>query len=167
MQMQAKILVVDDELELLELYRELLVPLGAEIMTLSSAKAALQLLDKEDFDCVLSDLKMPEMDGLNFCAGARAKRPDIPFVFLTAHGDWKAGLQALRLGANDFLEKPIQSDELLKVMSFSCEVGLLRRKIRLELQNMADQKNASAMHVQQILKDLSQIAWARNLQSLG
>ncbi len=165
--MEPKILIVDDEIELLSLYAELLSPLGASIVTHNSATRALKNLETEDFDCVLSDLKMPDVDGLDFCAGARGRWPDIPFVFLTGHGDWKAGLQALRLGASDFLEKPVQADRLIQVMSLNLEVGMLRRKIRNSLEELANKKIPEAESAKQILKELQQIAWARNLQSLG
>ena len=83
-----------------------------ESVWLTSAEEALASVEHEDFDIVLTDLKMPKMSGTELCERIVANRPDTPVVVMTAFGSMEAAIAAIRAGAYDFVTKPIEMDIL-------------------------------------------------------
>lgn len=117
--MAKRILIVDDDELVLIALRELLRPAGYVVETVSSGYQALEKLDKDNFDLLILDIIMPEMDGFELCRRIREKESyrDVPIVFLTAKSreeDRKKGMEA---GANLFLSKPISPQKLLDLIS--------------------------------------------------
>jgi two-component system, NtrC family, response regulator HydG len=111
-----RVLVVDDEPALRYTLSEILGDEGLEVTTAKDGAEALAALDAQPIDLVVSDLVMPNVDGLELLA-TLAQRPDAPGVVLvTAHGDERLAVQAMRLGALDYLPKPFQADEVLRVV---------------------------------------------------
>jgi len=106
------IMVIDDEARHRELYSSALKDASFEIIPFSSAIKAIDEIDKIMPDMIISDVKMPGMDGLTFLKKIRENHKDIPFLLVTAFGDIKDAVHALKLGAVDYLEKPIDFDEL-------------------------------------------------------
>ncbi|MFW6065170.1 MAG: response regulator, partial [Candidatus Natronoplasma sp.] len=106
--MSIKTLLVDDDRSLLD-QAEMFLERGdhdIELFTSSSVKKALEMLDEEDFDMVVSDYQMPEMDGIEFLKVLREERDDdIPFIMLTGKGKEEIAMKALNLGANRYLQK--------------------------------------------------------------
>lgn len=112
---RARILVVDDSEANRLVVRGLLAPLGYEVVLAESGSRALELVEAGELDLVLLDVMMPEMDGFETCAEIR-RMPggeDLPVLFLTALGDTETHEEALRVGADDFLTKPVGRLELL------------------------------------------------------
>ena len=107
-----KIMVIDDERRHRELYTSALKDAEFEVISFSSASEALEALNKLNPDMIISDVKMPGMDGFTFLQKVREKNNELPFLLITAFGDVKDAVQALKLGAVDYLEKPIDLDEL-------------------------------------------------------
>lgn len=110
---RSSILIVDDNPDLAQLVRALLAESGMSARIVDSGKAALQALDEAYFDLVLSDVKMPEMDGLELLERMRASYPEIPVVLLTGFGSVEMAVQAMRAGAASFVVKPYKDEALL------------------------------------------------------
>src|SRR5205823_4546410 len=79
--------------------------------TADSAAAALDRIAVQDYDAIVTDIKMPGMDGLALLAEIRTRRPDTPILMITGHGDYDLSVRALRSGALDFIAKPIDRDQ--------------------------------------------------------
>ena len=108
----AKILVVDDESAICDALKEVLEYESYAVQTIQSAPEALKLLENEQFDLVISDIKMPEMDGLEFLEKLRLLR-DVPVIMITGHGDIDTAVASIKAGAFDFITKPLDLNRLL------------------------------------------------------
>ena len=104
--MNAAILIVDDEEAMVEITKTLMDDYVERIFTSTDVPNALNILEKESIQCIISDLKMPGKDGLAFIREVRRRKYDIPFIFYTAHGNEKHEAEALNYGAFDFIHKP-------------------------------------------------------------
>jgi C4-dicarboxylate-specific signal transduction histidine kinase len=104
--MTEKVLLVDDEKDFLSIMSERMKARGMDVSTASSAKEAIQLAEKESFDAIILDLKMPEMDGLEALKVLKANKPEIQVILLTGHATVEKGVEAMKLGAMDVMEKP-------------------------------------------------------------
>jgi two-component system response regulator AtoC len=111
-----RVLLVDDDPAIGTVLTALLKQGGLGAMWADSAETALGLLARHDFDVVLSDVKMPGLDGLGLLDRLAQERPDVPVVLLTAHGTVPMAVDAMKRGAADFLLKPFDSDEVLFVL---------------------------------------------------
>jgi two-component system response regulator AtoC len=107
-----KILVADDEKNIREALVKWLTTSGFEAVGVENGLAAQRLLQEEAFAGVVSDLKMPGLDGLQLLAWCRSEGPDVPFVMISAHGEIRDAVEAMRLGAKDYLVKPFDPSEL-------------------------------------------------------
>ena len=111
--MKPTILVVDDEPRFVDLYARTLGEAGVEVRTAGSAEEAMALLEQASPDMVVSDVRMPGASGLDLLKAARERRPDLPFLLVTAYADVRDAVTALKLGAVDYLAKPVDLDELV------------------------------------------------------
>lgn len=123
-----RLLLVDDDAALLFTLQEVLGEHGFSCVTASSGKQALERCD--EVDAVLTDLNMPEMDGLELLAAIKTRTRSLPVVVLTAHGSERSAVLAMRQGAYDYLTKPFDGDELVMVMQRCCEEQRLRSTTR-------------------------------------
>ena len=108
-----KILIVDDEESILMMLRKDFEEEGYQVMTASSGEEAIGKLQNIPFDMVISDLAMPGADGIAVLNEAKKINPDIIAIILTGYGDMTSAIEALRLGADDYLLKPCDTEELL------------------------------------------------------
>ena len=118
---KSRILAIDDDLLVRESMKMLLQANGFEITVAASGKEALEFLAKETFDLVLTDIRMPEMNGIETLKAIRAERakfgkPPLPEIVLTAYDDESAKQEAQKLGIREFLLKPFDLDEFLAVI---------------------------------------------------
>jgi DNA-binding NtrC family response regulator len=112
--MENRILVVDDEKEIRDfLYKALSRLGGFRVELAETAEDALQKIEKYPFDLVLTDLKMPKMDGLQLVTEIAKLKPEILTVMMTGHGTIDSALEAMKRGASDYLMKPLNLDELI------------------------------------------------------
>ncbi len=112
MSSKRSILVVDDEALVNEFFEAVLTKLGHDVQTASSAAAALELIQTIEFDVILSDVKMPNMSGIELLQKIKAESPDTVVMMITAHGTVKDAVEAMKLGAFDYILKPVLPDEL-------------------------------------------------------
>jgi DNA-binding NtrC family response regulator len=104
--MTDKVLIVDDEQDFLDVLSDRLKTRDMNVSTASSAKDAIKKIDTESYDAVVLDLMMPEMDGLETLKIMKEKNPDLQVILLTGHATVEKGIQAMKLGAMDLIEKP-------------------------------------------------------------
>ena len=125
------ILIVDDDLALLQALPQtvsLRLP-GAKVDTSNSAQRALELIRAHDYDTIVSDIKMPGMDGLELLAKIHELRPETLTLLITGHGDHDLAIQALRGGAYDYILKPIDRDYFVAALDHALQTRQLRRQV--------------------------------------
>lgn len=115
--MSLTILVVDDAANLRALLRAHLEKTGHSVAEAENGREALDRVSRQQYDLVISDLKMPEMDGMTLLSKARELIPELRFVMMTAHGTLQDAVQAMKLGAQDFITKPFEMAEIDAVIS--------------------------------------------------
>ncbi len=110
------VLIVDDEPRILTLLSSLLKTNGIESVSTRDGTQALKVLADQAFDCIVSDIRMSPMDGMELFRNVRTAHPEIPFILLTAYGTVETAIEAMRLGAFDYLTKPFKIDDFLTVI---------------------------------------------------
>jgi CheY-like chemotaxis protein len=126
----ARILAVDDEEIILNSFRKVLVYAGYSIDTVEKGSEALGLIRKNDYDFVFTDLKMPEMDGVELTRAVKHLRPDIDVIVITGFASIETAVETVKVGAMDYVEKPFTEDELLGFL----KTALIKRQDNLEKQ---------------------------------
>jgi DNA-binding NtrC family response regulator len=105
--LDASVLLVDDEEQFLQVLSERLTNRGLHVISVTSGEEAVALVENKDFDAIVVDLAMPGIDGIETTKKIKEKRQDLEIIILTGHATVKAGIEAMKLGAEDFLEKPV------------------------------------------------------------
>lgn len=125
------VLIVDDDVALLQaLPRTLALRIeNIQVDTSNTALEALKLIQRHDYDAIVSDIKMPGMDGLSLLAKIQELRPEIPTLLITGHGEHDLAIQALRGGAYDFIQKPIDRDYFIAALQRAIQTCQLRRQV--------------------------------------
>jgi two-component system response regulator HydG len=132
---KGRILVVDDEPSARSGLEKLLKQAGYDVNTAKDGKDALAVAAEHPPDVVVTDLKMPEMDGMELMKQLKAQDRDMPVIVCTAFGDVSAAVEAMRAGADDYLTKPVEFDTL----TLAIERAIQRREIRTEAENLRRQ----------------------------
>lgn len=114
--MPKRILIVDDEPSIRMVLRAHLTRSGYEVTAAENGAEAIDLLRNEDFHLVVSDLKMPVVDGMEVLAHCKTEYPGLPVILITAHGTVDSAVEAIKNGAQDYVTKPFDSDELLPII---------------------------------------------------
>jgi len=127
--MKSRILVVDDEESIREFLEIMLRKEGYEVTTAEDGQKALDVIKKKTFDLVISDLQMPNMTGLELLKNVRDQYPDLLFMMITAFGTTETAVEAMKLGAYDYITKPFKIDEVRIV------IGNALRSKNLETEN--------------------------------
>jgi DNA-binding NtrC family response regulator len=112
-----RLLIVEDRDSLRRMLERALGEEGYEVAAASHGAAALRLLAEREFDLVLTDLKLPDLSGLEVLAASREAQPRVPVVVLTGYGSVGAAVAAMKLGAYDFVEKPFELDDLARLIA--------------------------------------------------
>ncbi|HEX4960130.1 MAG TPA: sigma-54 dependent transcriptional regulator [Thermoanaerobaculia bacterium] len=112
----ARILIVEDRDSLRRMLAAALGQEGYEVVAAADGQAGIRLLASQAFDFVLTDLKLPDVSGLRVLEASRAAHPRVPVVVLTGYGTVAAAVEAMKLGAYDFLEKPLELDDLSRLI---------------------------------------------------
>ncbi|GKT08836.1 sigma-54 dependent transcriptional regulator [Desulforhabdus sp. TSK] len=126
-----RVLVVDDELDFLETIVKRLKRRKVDATGVDSGKKALEILEKQHFDVVILDVRMPGMDGIETLKEIKRVRPLMEVIMLTGHASVESGMQGMQLGAFDYVLKPADIDELLEKVQQAYErKSLHEEKIR-------------------------------------
>ena len=133
----AKVLLVDDEEEFIELMSQRLETRGLKVVTVSNGEAAVAKVADQSFDVAIVDLAMPGIDGIETLKQIKAERPDMEVIMLTGQATVKTGIEAMKYGANDFLEKPVD----LNVLMEKIWAAKRERMRALEQKSSAEMKN--------------------------
>lgn len=112
--MTEKVLLVDDEEDFLEIMSERMEARGMEVTTCASAMEAVKMIKSKTFDAIILDFMMPGMDGFQALKEIKAKHPESQIILLTGHATVEKGVEAMKMGATDFLEKPADIEALEK-----------------------------------------------------
>lgn len=128
--MLGRVLIVDDERSMCELIEQSLRLRDFASTWRTSPEEALQLAKTDDFDVVLTDLKMPRMSGTELCERIVANRPDTPVIVMTAFGSMETAIAAMRAGAYDFVTKPIEMDILAMALERAVKHYQLKEQVR-------------------------------------
>jgi len=142
---KAYILIVDDDTALLQALPQALylrMP-GVKVDTCDSALDAVEKIKQNDYDAIVSDIKMPGMDGLALLGKVRELQPGIPTLLITGHGDHNLAIQALRGGAYDFIQKPIDRDYFIAALQRAVQTRQLARQV-------AEQQRALEQHTRML-----------------
>jgi two-component system, NtrC family, response regulator AtoC len=127
---KTRVLLVEDDAAMGALVSKNLHKRRFEATHVSSAAQALDAVEAEDYQVVVSDVRLGGMTGLELCERLCARRPDVPVILITAFGDLDTAIAALRAGAHDFLPKPFEMDELAMRVSHAAELGFLRAEVK-------------------------------------
>ena len=127
-----KILVVDDEAPIRDVIRKGLSQMGGyNVEDVQNGLEAIEKIEKDVFDLVLTDLKMPEMNGLELLKTIKGIRPEVMVILMTAYGSIETAVEAMKIGANDYITKPVDLNELLIHISKVQKESLLLKENRL------------------------------------
>ncbi len=159
----SNVLVVDDEAEMTAMLRNYLARQGYEVETVSSAEAALDYLEHQDVDLVLTDLRMGEMNGLELVREIRTTRPETQVILMTAFGGIETAIEAIKAGAYHFVAKPVKLPEVGALLQKALTERALRRENRQLRQAVEERysfgqllgKSAAMQHLFQLLERLS------------
>jgi DNA-binding NtrC family response regulator len=130
-----RILVVDDDAELARLAADVARRAGFDAMVANDARAATRLIESEPFDLVVTDVRMPEIGGIELVEWIKKHDPRIAVIAITAFGSVDSAVRAVRAGAFDYLQKPFEP----KALALSIERALEARQVRLELSSLRSQ----------------------------
>lgn len=116
-ELKARVLLVDDEADFLATLAERLETRGLKVETAASGEEAVAKAEGEGFDLIILDLAMPGIDGLETLKRIKSKQPDVEIIMLTGQGSIRTSIEAMKLGAEDFLQKPVDISELMDKIS--------------------------------------------------
>lgn len=136
---KARLLIVDDEPGIRASLSDVLLQEGYQVVAVDSGEAAIGILETDQFDLILLDVMMPGISGLDVLRVAREFAPDMKVILLTAHGTLETAVEALRLGAHDYLLKPASAHDILASISR----GLARRAEKQQKKYLIEQLESS------------------------
>jgi DNA-binding NtrC family response regulator len=158
---KSRLLIVEDDSDIRKLLRHFLKEFVDEIVEAENGATALEHVKDQEFDTILSDIEMPEMNGLKFLAYVRSLGQMTPFVVLTAHGDHSRALEALSLGAFDFITKDSKRKYVIESVCAALKFG---REMKCSKNDpvqsshlrkiYADMSKSSAMKLKKIIESM-------------
>ena len=135
--MNAKVLLVDDEKEFVEALAQRMKTRDMDASVCTSPKEALKKIKTQSYDAIILDLMMPEIDGITMLKNLKKENPDLQVILLTGHASVEKGIEAMKLGAMDFLEKPID----IKLLSEKIKKAKAKKMILVEKHSEEKIKN--------------------------
>jgi DNA-binding NtrC family response regulator len=140
--LKARVLLVDDEEDFLITLAERLETRGLTVSTVTKGEDAVTKVDEQKFDLIVLDLSMPGIDGLETMKRIKAKQPDAEIIMLTGQGSIRSSIEAMKLGAEDFLQKPVEIAELMDKISDAKDKRMLvmQKKSAKEIEKILHSK---------------------------
>lgn len=148
------IYVVDDDEAVRQSLEFLLKTAGYAVRGFESARDLLDVLPKVGVGCVITDVRMPEITGIELLRKVKEVKPDLPVIVITGHGEIALAVQAMKIGAIDFLEKPFDDDHLLAAVRSALSQEADTAKRRAELTEIQDKLAALSNRERQVLEGL-------------
>jgi DNA-binding NtrC family response regulator len=141
-ELKAKVLLVDDEEDFLATLSERLEIRGLKVTAVTRGEDAVAKIEAEAFDLIVLDLSMPGIDGLETLKRIKAKQPDAEIIILSGKGSIRTSIEAMKLGAEDFLQKPVDMTELLQKISDAKEkrITIMQAKSAEEIEKILKSK---------------------------
>lgn len=159
---KSRLLIVEDDSDIRELLKHFMKEFVDEIVEAENGAAALHHVKAQEFDTILSDIEMPQMNGLKFLAYVRSLGHMTPFVVLTAHGDHTRALEALSLGAFDFITKDSKKKVVIESVCSALKIGREMKSSKNDpvrsnhLRKLyADMSKSSELRLRKIIEDMS------------
>lgn len=159
---KSRLLIVEDDADIRELLRHFMKDFVDEIVEAENGAAALHHVKNQEFDTILSDIEMPQMNGLKFLAYVRSLGQMTPFIVLTAHGDHARALEALSLGAFDFITKDSKKKVMIESVCSALKIGREMKSSKNDtirsnhLRKLySDMSKSSEMRLRKIIEDMS------------
>ena len=140
-------LVIDDEQIVLDSGRKILTEERYEVDTALSGREGLRKAIERDYEVVLTDIRMPDIGGMRVLRDVKRAKPTLPVVIITGYATLRSAVQAMKLGAADYLEKPFTPDQLLKAVASALEVAATE-----------EPEEQSLIHTEEMLKVLERAA---------
>jgi two-component system nitrogen regulation response regulator NtrX len=154
----SKILIIDDEPAIRKALKEILEYESFEVSDAEDGAAALKLVEKETFDLIFCDIKMPRMDGIEVLTKMKEKGIDTPIVIMTGHGTVETAVEALKKGAYDFIQKPLDLNRILVTVrngtnqgALEKETKTLRRKVNKVLGSNIVGESSAIMEIKKMI----------------
>jgi len=163
---KARILVADDELSLRLVLQTALNKVGFQVQTAANGKEALRLAQEKDYDVVLLDIRMPEMDGLQAFHEINKIKADLPVILMTAYGSAEIAVEAMKRGAFDYIQKPFNLDEVKIIVNraidmtrMTQEVEYLTQEVKALSQETSPNKLiGESLKMQEVYKNIGRVA---------
>jgi len=142
-----KVLVIDDERIVLDSITKILKEENFTVDVFMSGRQGLAAATQDDYDLVLTDLRMPDIGGMRILRDVKRLKPAVPVVMITGFGTVKSAVQAMKLGAAEYLEKPFSPDQLVKTVNTALQIAATR-----------EPEDQGLIHKEEMLRVLEQAA---------
>lgn len=149
-----KLLIIDDERPILEMLEISLISEGYDVFTAESGKAGLEIFGQENPKLVLTDIKMPGMDGIEVLKKIKEKDSEAEVIVITGHGDMDSAVAALRCGASDFLTKPIRDEVLMLVLERAKQKISIAQQLKDHAENLKQTVEKRTRELRKAQEDL-------------
>jgi two-component system, NtrC family, nitrogen regulation response regulator NtrX len=153
----AKILLIDDEASIRAALKEILEYESHEVVSFDNAQAGLDILAEQSFDLIISDIKMPKMDGLEFLAQVKSMEVETPVVMITGHGSVDTAVESLKKGAFDFLQKPLDLNRVLVTVRNATQASQLTVETKQLKKKVAKLSGAQMIGDSAALREISEM----------
>lgn len=153
LQIKTKILIADDEVNMVWALKKVLIKEGFEVLSAENGEEALKIFRREESDLVILDLKMPKINGIEVLRNIKDTNPKIPVIMITAHGSTDVAVEAMKLGALDYISKPFDIEELRVIIRKALEYKKLNDEVNY-LKGVLKEKTTKLIYKSKIMDDL-------------
>lgn len=154
MQPEQIIYVIDDDDAVRQSLEFMLKAAGIKARSFESAKAFMTQLPEIDSGCIVTDVRMPDVTGIDLLRHVKKTHPDLPVIVITGHGDISLAVEAMKIGATDFLEKPFDGQQLLTAVRSALSQDATAGKHKAEMAEIQEKLAALSNRERQVLEGL-------------
>lgn len=150
----ARVFIIDDDAAVRDSLAFLLSTSGFAVTAFETAEHFLEALPRLGFGCVVTDIRMPEIDGIELLKRLKATAADLPVIVMTGHGDVPLAVEAMKLGALDFMEKPFEDERLINVLQAAFEQCSKATKVAADASELAARLASLSPRERQVMNGL-------------